>query len=65
MTMLRTSTTSEARTETPPAQQRAGTFGEGLARIARFDHRCPDCDGPLVFGEGCSLCPICGRSSCA
>ena len=27
--------------------------------------RCPQCAGPLVFGEGCSLCPICGHSACA
>ena len=27
--------------------------------------RCPQCAGPLVFGEGCSLCPVCGHSSCA
>jgi hypothetical protein len=27
--------------------------------------RCPQCAGPLVFGEGCSLCPVCGHSSCS
>ena len=27
--------------------------------------RCPQCAGPLVFGEGCSVCPVCGHSSCA
>jgi uncharacterized Zn finger protein (UPF0148 family) len=26
--------------------------------------RCPDCAGPLVFGEGCTTCPICGFSHC-
>ncbi|MEX2236288.1 MAG: hypothetical protein WEB00_01945 [Dehalococcoidia bacterium] len=26
--------------------------------------RCPDCAGPIVRGEGCSLCPICGYSRC-
>lgn len=30
----------------------------------RFGPRCPDCGGPLVYGEGCRLCPICGHSSC-
>ncbi len=33
--------------------------------VPRFGHRCPDCGGPLAFGEGCSLCPICGHSACA
>jgi len=26
--------------------------------------RCPDCAGPLVFGEGCHVCPVCGYSAC-
>lgn len=26
---------------------------------------CPQCAGPLVFGEGCSVCPVCGHSSCS
>jgi ribonucleoside-diphosphate reductase alpha chain len=28
-------------------------------------HRCPDCGGPLVHGEGCILCPICGFTHCS
>jgi hypothetical protein len=26
--------------------------------------RCPDCGGPLVHGEGCASCPVCGYSHC-
>jgi uncharacterized Zn finger protein (UPF0148 family) len=26
--------------------------------------RCPDCGGPLVYGEGCATCPLCGFSRC-
>lgn len=26
---------------------------------------CPDCGGPLVHGEGCVTCPICGFSACS
>jgi uncharacterized Zn finger protein (UPF0148 family) len=26
--------------------------------------RCPDCGGPLVHGEGCTTCPVCGYSHC-
>jgi len=26
--------------------------------------RCPDCGGPLVHGEGCLACPVCGFSRC-
>ncbi|MEO8456327.1 MAG: hypothetical protein ABI559_00815 [Chloroflexota bacterium] len=26
--------------------------------------RCPDCGGPLVHGEGCATCPVCGYSHC-
>ena len=33
-------------------------------REASMGQRCPQCAGPLVFGEGCSLCPICGYSAC-
>ena len=36
-----------------------------LRRLVAYGPRCPDCAGPLAFGEGCSLCPICGYSSCA
>ena len=35
-----------------------------LRRMVAFGPRCPDCAGPLAFGEGCSLCPVCGYSSC-
>ena len=34
-------------------------------REANLGPRCPHCAGPLVFGEGCSLCPICGYSGCS
>lgn len=34
-------------------------------REAVLGPRCPHCAGPLVFGEGCSLCPICGYSACS
>jgi hypothetical protein len=44
------------------------TLGAPEARRLRsarqFGPRCPDCGGPLVHGEGCRLCPICGHSSC-
>lgn len=36
-----------------------------LRRPAVAGPRCPHCAGPLVFGEGCSLCPICGYSGCS
>jgi len=26
--------------------------------------RCPDCAGPLVHGEGCVCCPLCGFTRC-
>jgi hypothetical protein len=35
-----------------------------LRRVAAYGPRCPDCAGPLVFGEGCQLCPVCGYSGC-
>lgn len=35
-----------------------------LKRIVAYGPRCPDCAGPLVFGEGCQLCPVCGYSGC-
>ena len=68
MTMLRSTPAArpiETRTEAPATRRRSATFGEGLTQIPRFGYSCPDCGGPLAFGEGCSLCPICGHSSCA
>ena len=35
-----------------------------LRRVAMRGPRCPDCAGPLVFGEGCRVCPVCGYSAC-
>jgi hypothetical protein len=35
-----------------------------LRRMEARGPRCPDCAGPLVFGEGCSVCPVCGFSGC-
>ncbi len=35
-----------------------------LRRVVAHGPRCPDCAGPLVFGEGCQLCPVCGYSGC-
>ena len=36
-----------------------------LRRLPAIGPRCPDSAGPLAFGEGCSLCPVCGYSGCA
>jgi hypothetical protein len=48
------------------APSRSGASGtkRRLSSARQFGPRCPDCGGPLVFGEGCRLCPICGHSSC-
>jgi len=35
-----------------------------LRRTVAHGPRCPDCAGPLVFGEGCNICPVCGYSGC-
>jgi uncharacterized Zn finger protein (UPF0148 family) len=32
-------------------------------KFSRYS-RCPDCGGPLVHGEGCIRCPICGFTRC-
>lgn len=51
-----TSAVAAAPAEVPPLRR--------LKRIAAYGPRCPDCAGPLVFGEGCQLCPVCGYSGC-
>ena len=28
--------------------------------VRRYRNRCPECAGPLVSGEGCVACPVCG-----
>ncbi len=50
-----------------PAPQTIETGPEirRLRRIMAYGPRCPDCAGPLVFGEGCQVCPVCGYSGCA
>ena len=37
-------------------------LGSGVADIE--EHRCPECDEPLAFQEGCLICPACGFSRC-
>ena len=41
-------------------------FNDGVQlRLQLFRQpRCPDCGGPLVHGEGCATCPVCGYSVC-
>ncbi len=58
--------TPTATAVTVPIEPRAET-GEPRSPRRRWTYvgpRCPQCAGPLVFGEGCSLCPVCGHSSC-
>jgi uncharacterized Zn finger protein (UPF0148 family) len=35
-----------------------------LTTLLQRQPRCPDCGGPLVHGEGCASCPVCGYSHC-
>ena len=35
-----------------------------LRRVELRGPRCPECAGPLVHGEGCQVCPVCGFSAC-
>jgi hypothetical protein len=28
--------------------------------VARTGNRCPECAGPLINGEACVACPVCG-----
>lgn len=56
----------------PPAPRAANRTGEEQPHtmraiapslrplVARYGHRCPECAGPLVNGEGCVACPVCG-----
>ena len=42
----------------------AQRYIRGVQRRAAAGRACPDCGGPLVHGEGCALCPVCGYSNC-
>lgn len=51
-------------TNTATLSQRHFNDGAQL-RLQLFRRpRCPDCGGPLVHGEGCVTCPVCGYSRC-
>ncbi len=50
-------------TDAPTAPRAAGA--PRLRRMLAVGPRCPDCGGPLAYGEGCRVCPVCGHSSCA
>lgn len=51
-----------------PAEQRrefdVEKYIRRLRRAASVGAMCPECGGPLVRGEGCALCPVCGFSNC-
>jgi hypothetical protein len=54
---MNTTSPADTLTEAPaPRRRRQWTYA---------GPRCPQCAGPLVFGEGCSVCPVCGHSSCS
>lgn len=59
--LVPTSTLSPLAAPSPVASPEAK---RRLRSARQFGPRCPDCGGPLVYGEGCRLCPICGHSSC-
>lgn len=57
-----------ATADRPPGHTAAAPRATGAPRLRRMlavGPRCPDCGGPLAYGEGCRLCPVCGHSSCA
>ncbi len=62
-------TPSHSALSAPSAQATSNIAGVEERRVRRarpaMGPRCPHCAGPLVFGEGCSLCPICGFSACS
>lgn len=39
--------------------------GQALREDDRLESHCPNCDGVLVFAEGCCSCPSCGFSRCS
>ena len=57
----------EAKNEPEAAQLRFTAEPVALnARGYQTAHRCPDCNGPVVFQEGCTSCadPFCGWNKC-
>ena len=44
----------------PGLPLKSDTNGNGVIGKAA----CPDCDGFLVYQEGCEMCPSCGYSRC-
>ncbi len=51
-------------TATPTAVAAPTSQPPRLRRMIASGPSCPDCAGPLVFGEGCRVCPVCGFSAC-
>ncbi len=51
-------------TATPTAVATSTSRPLRLRRMIASGPSCPDCAGPLVFGEGCRVCPVCGFSAC-
>lgn len=58
--MISTTVLVDEVTEMTTATKNATQLRLQLFRAAR----CPDCGGPLVHGEGCASCPVCGYSHC-
>lgn len=39
--------------------------GQGSVKVTVLRRTpCPDCGGPLVYGEGCAFCAVCGYTRC-
>ncbi len=61
--MTTTATTAPAH-DTVPRPFDARKYIHLLRQRAATGLACPECGGPLVHGEGCALCPVCGYSNC-
>lgn len=61
--MNNTMTSTESRTTAPPMFD-PRRYIRAVQRRAAAGAACPECGGPMVHGEGCALCPVCGFSTC-
>jgi ribonucleoside-diphosphate reductase alpha chain len=41
-----------------------GTPSQNPEMVKSWAGQCPDCGGPLIYQEGCNICPACGFTKC-
>jgi ribonucleoside-diphosphate reductase alpha chain len=53
-----------AKDEASERSEESGSLASAQGGIKSWAGQCPECGGPLIYQEGCNICPNCGFTKC-